>query len=210
MLAALLSLLGVGGIAGIALRLFGWAGTVAKVKKVPPKVWIALAIFAALVGAFFWHQHVAGKALKARYAAGDAAGYARAKAEDKAAADRIAARARSIEGKGREVTKKVEERHAQSLDRIHADARALRLRQPPGSVFGQRRSGQTVPGLPDAAGSGDGAVPGAIPGLAQVPWLDLVDHGERCDVDRAKLKALQDWIKLESKAFSNDANPGGK
>lgn len=80
---ALLGLTGVGGIAGLVLHLFGWSGTIAKLrgfgqsakagaKKVPKQVWYGAAVIAALVGGYFYHQHVAHKAVDTAYKKGHA------------------------------------------------------------------------------------------------------------------------------------------
>lgn len=48
MIALIASVLGVGGVAGLALRFFGVAGVKKAAGKIPPKVWLFLAIAAAL------------------------------------------------------------------------------------------------------------------------------------------------------------------
>jgi hypothetical protein len=165
------------------------ANAKADLAAIPPKVKLALLGILLLVAGFFVHQHIAHKRIKAA----DAAGYARAKSEDAAAAKAIAARARAIEGKARAFTQTVEVHLAKDTDDTRALARDLRLRRPPGAqpVCSASRA---MPGVPDAAGGGDGPAQGEVPGLAAVPWLELVDHGEQCDFDRAKLTALQTWI----------------
>jgi hypothetical protein len=54
MLTLLASLLGVGGLAGLALRFLGVAGVKKAAAKVPPKVWLFLAIAISLGLAVWW------------------------------------------------------------------------------------------------------------------------------------------------------------
>lgn len=201
----ILGLAGGGGIAALVAK-FGLKVVLGTgrsyARKVPPKVWIALAIAAALLVGYLVHQHRAHNALKAAHDAG----YTQAKAEDVEAARKIAARARQIEANGRVITQKVEVQHAKDNARVNDNARDLRLRAPPG-IGGVRVTGSALPGLSGPTGSGDGAAQGAISGLAQIPWLPLIDHGELCDLDRAKLTALQSWVALQRKAQDEGKRP---
>jgi lysozyme len=156
----------------------------------------------ALVAAFFIHQHIARNAIKAA----DKAGYDRAKAEDVAATKKLAVRARAIETAGATITTKAEVHHEKAVADIARDAGAMRLRWTPRIELG-RGTGPSLPGVPDAAGGGDGTAQGALPELVEVPRLGLIDHGELCDVDRAKLETLQQWLRDEA---ALQQNKGGK
>jgi hypothetical protein len=64
MIAVLLGLLSVGGLGGIAFKIFGWTAIKAfggraatAAGRVPPKAWIALAVVIALTGSYFLHRH---------------------------------------------------------------------------------------------------------------------------------------------------------
>jgi hypothetical protein len=146
------------------------------------------------------HVHIAHRHLREAKAAGDAAGYARAKAEDLAFTKKLAARARGIEQGGAVITKKAEVHHAQAVADIAADAGAMRVRWSPRIAPSRRDASGGLPGFPDAAGGSDGAAQGALPELVEIPRLGLIDHGELCDVDRAKLDTLQKWILDEAAA----------
>lgn len=161
---------------------------------IPRPVWKWLALGAAALALFLVHQHVARKQISAA----EKRGYDRAIADVKAAQARTdaAARARKarIDTAATKITTKAEAHYEQAASDIAGDARALRLRRPP-IVEPVRVTSRALPGFPGGAGGGDGAAQGEVPGLAQIPWLELVDHGELCDLDRAKLATLQGWIR---------------
>lgn len=208
MIAFIGSLLGVGGIAGVALHFFGFAGLKKAAGQLPAKDWLIIGIALALGAAFFAHQHYAHAAI----AAAEQRGYDRAIADVKAQQKRVDARARErkarIEAAATNITQKTEVHLEKTVTDIAGDARALRVRGAPasGSI---RVTGGGVLGLPGAAGGRDGAAQGALSGLAEIPWIPLVDHGELCDVDRAKLGALQGWIR-EQQQLHNGGNNNGK
>lgn len=194
-------------LAPAALRLIlGRAFTNAKsdLAKIPPKGWLIIAIVLAIVVGFFVHQHYAHAAIKAA----EKRGYDQAIVDVKAEQARLDARARArkarIETAATNITQKTEVHLAKTVTDIAGDARALRLRGAP-RLEPIRITGGALPGFSGAAGLGDGAAQGAVLGLAQVPWGELVDHGELCDVDRAKLGALQGWIR-EQAALHNGGN----
>jgi hypothetical protein len=57
MITLIASLLGVGGVAGAVLRIFGFAGVKKAAHKIPPKVWLFLAIAIALGLAVWFIDH---------------------------------------------------------------------------------------------------------------------------------------------------------
>lgn len=196
-------------LAPAALRLIlgrAFANAKSDLAKIPPKGWLIIAIVLAIVVGFFVHQHRAHAAI----AAAEKRGYDHAIADVKAQQARVDARARArkarIETAATRITQKTEAHLAKTVTDIAGDARALRVRGAP-RLEPVRVTGGALPGLPGAAGGGDGAAQGAVSGLAQVPWIELVDHGELCDVDRAKLGALQGWIR-EQAALHNGGNNG--
>jgi hypothetical protein len=88
--AKLLGLGGGTGLLGFGARLLGWdRKAIGLAKRVPPKVWYALAIVAALIAAYFLHQHHVHKIIAA------------AKLEQKQADEKaFAARARACRRSG--------------------------------------------------------------------------------------------------------------
>jgi hypothetical protein len=175
---------------------------------IPPKVKLAIAIGILVLILFFVHQHVAHKAI----AAAEKRGYAHAIADVKAEQARTDARARArkqrIEAAAATITKKAEVHHEQAVADIAGDAGAMRLRWSP-RVEPGRYAGGGLPGLPGPAGGGDGAAHGTLPELVEVPRVPLIDHGELCDVDRAKLETLQGWIRDQA-ALAKQMQNGGK
>lgn len=162
----------------------------AGLKRVPGKVWVALAIIAALVAAFFVHQHIAGERLQARYNAGYAQGRLDATKAQIAAQAKADAAAKAINTTIRKKTDE-EDRH------IARDADDLRVRGPgkaacPGVAAPRRpASGHVaVGGAPDAA-------VGQVPGgggvdLIAVPFADLIDFAEHADRNRAEVNAWRE------------------
>jgi hypothetical protein len=210
MLTALIGLLGVGGIAGLALHLFGWAGTLAKLtsfgrgakataQRIPPKVWIGLAVAAVLVGGYFWVNHKIHQA----YANGSKAGHAAQFAHDQAEMAKARALARAYKLKLDTANTKIhneeQTRHDQTVaaNRALADALRLRVRTSP------QPGGRGVSNLPGAATAG---VPAGGPrstadaGLGQggdrplicVDGAKLIDYAEQADNEHDALVRTED------------------
>lgn len=176
----------------IGAKLTGISGVL---KKVPPKVWYGLALAAALLVGFLWHQHAAHKALKAQYTAG----YAQAGKD-------IAAHALKLKAKIDAMTVKIaaDERSKNDAEnrRISAAADALRLRgpgkagctlrsEPAAAAGGHEPSGRAsdvaVAGLPDPTGID----------LIGVPFDDAVDFGKSHDAWRAEALSWRSfWARL--------------
>lgn len=193
-----------------AKMLLGRAVTNAKadIAAIPPKVKLAIAGLVLLAVLFFVHQHVAHKRLKAQFNAGYAKAIADVAERQKKTDAAARQRKQRIDGAAVKITQKAEAHHEQAVADIARDAGALRLRRPP-RVEPIRVTGGDLPGFPGAAGGRDGAASRAVPGLAEIPWLELVDHGELCDVDRAKLETLQQWLRdqrdLQQRAIEGKA-----
>lgn len=176
--------------------------------RIPPKVKLAIAIAILVLILFFVHQHVAHKAI----AAAEKRGYDHAIADVKAEQARVDARARArkqrIEAAAVTITKKAEVHHEKAVADIARDAGAMRVRWSPTIEPGRYASGG-LPGLSGPAGGSDGTAEGALPELVEIPRLPLIDHGELCDVDRAKLETLQGWIRDQA-ALAKQIQNGGK
>lgn len=191
-------------LAPAALKLF-FGGAYAKAKdvasRIPPKGWLIIGLIVAAIVGFLVHQHEAHKALEERYSTGYSTGYAKAIADVKAEQAKVDAAARKrkarIETAATNITEKKETNLANDLSDIARDARALRVRGAP-AIEPRRIAGGALPGLPGAAELGNGNAAREVPGLAEIPWGELVDHGEACDVDRAKLETLQSWIREQA------------
>lgn len=225
----LLGLLGLtGGGIGVAALLGGGpamlgALAIARsfVKRVPPKVRYALAIAAALIAAFFVHQHYAGKALKAA----DGAGYARAKGEDAKVADRIRQQALTLKARaeqlGIQISSALKEQHNAKIDSVHADVADV-VRLGPGKAGCGRLDHPAAPALSGgqepASGAGDAPLAQVPdrggPALIALPFDDAVRFAGQCDINRdevLKARAGDDqqraaWEKMRSEL----ATPAGQ
>lgn len=225
MIAALLSLTGVGGIAAIALRLFGLSGTIAKVtsfgqgakaaaKKVPRWVWIVLATAAVLLGGYLWVNHKIHQA----YANGSKAGHAAQFAHDQAENDKIRQQAiawkRKADQANATIHQKEQALHDQTVASNRALADALRLRlgaahQPSGGS-GQHLSGASAaavqPGGPQSQADAAVASGAAAPRVC-VDAGALIDYAEQADNDHDALIHTEDaWKGYKG----NEPKPPGR
>lgn len=216
MLTALLALTGVGGVVGIALRLFGLSGTIAKVtsfgqgakaavQKVPRWVWIALAVTAVLVGGYLWVNHKIHQA----YADGSKAGHAAQFAYDEGIAAKARAQARDLKIKLDTANVKIHNQEQTSHDQTVAANRALadalrvridqRQRVQPGD-----RGVANLPGAAAAGVSAGGSQAQADAQLGQgaarpvvcVDANQLIDYAEQADNDHDALVKTEDAQKL--------------
>lgn len=219
MIAAILGLLGVGGIAGLALHLFGWAGTLGKLAsfgrgakdvaaRIPPKVKLAIAGILLLVVLFFVHQHIAHKRLKAA----DAAGYARGVQVYKRALEIVHARAierrKRFERGSAAITTDVRTRHDQNDRNSIALAGDVRLRGP-GAARCRPVDNPGVPAGAGGYGAGGGAGAAQVAGLPgqggveliAVPFPGAVAFGEVSDLNRNEVLAWREWYDRQFKAW---------
>lgn len=170
--------------------------------KVPRWCWIALACAVAIAGGLWWHH---GK-VKAYGNERFAAGYNAAAADIQTKADKLTAKAKDLkqsaeQAQGR-VNSAVEKEHEKAAADTRALAAALRLRQPPAPERHADAAGGNGARLPGAPSVADGAAGGINAGMAEVPWLPLVDHAEQCDLDRDKLSGLQKWVRDQSAVWA--------
>jgi hypothetical protein len=167
-------------------------------KGIPPKVWLILFGIAALIGAIVWHQHAAHRALKKA----DATGYARALSEVAEKQKKIDAAALALKRKVDAITLKISQQEHARYDQTVANNRTLadelRHRPPPRS---QACPGSIVSGSSAAPGATSGARSGVDAGMAEVPWLPLVDHAEQCDADHAARVGWDSWYDKLVKAW---------
>jgi hypothetical protein len=172
-------------LAPAALKLmFGRALTNAKsdIAMIPPKVKLALLIAAAALIMFLLHQHIAHKALQARYDAGFADGHARAQAEQKVAQATAAARSERINSQVRKQSDE-KDRH------IVADADDLRLRGPgkavcSGVAAAPGGAGGRVAASRPADASVDQVPDPERPPLIALPFAGTIAFAEQCDRNR--------------------------
>lgn len=186
-------------------------------KAVPRWVWIAIAIGLALLGAYLWHQHAAGKALKAA----DQAGYDRAKAEDAAALKQLREKAAQATGAGRAIADDTRSKNDETNRAVRADAADLLLRGPGASrcrpvgnpaVPATGGQPQPAPAATDAARAllsvDDRLTDGAV-----VPWRWLVARAEASDLDRAEVIAWRNWYQRQAaewKKLTDGNKPSSK
>lgn len=205
-----LGLLGGGGAIGLALHFFapGVVETIGAVlKRIPPKMWIAIAVAAALAVGYFVHQRTAHAAIAAAYAGGkadDDAAWRKRLAEEHAAALRWKAQAETAQAN---ISREIGARHDQDLHRIDDRAGDQRLRGP-GHASAPACGGHVDPaGLPGGAGgreaparpadSGLAGLPPAEP-MAIVPWNDLVDRARDADSWRSEALTWREWHAREA------------
>lgn len=172
------------------------AGVKSALAKVPPKVWIVLAIVIAVVTAFFAHQHYAHKALKAQYKAG----YAQAM-------DDVKVRALKLKNKLDGVTTKISQ-----LERNRNDEEALRIGRSTDSIL-RRGPGRAVcsqpaasPGQPVAPAGAANVAVGELPDgegvtLIGMPFNDTVRFAGQCDLNRSEALSWRRWYDALVKAW---------
>lgn len=179
---------------------FSWLFAAGRfLKLIPWQVWAVLGVLLALGAGARWHGGKVESALNAA----DAAGYSRAIAEVKAEQARIAARALVLKNQAERLQAAANEivriDHAKDASDTRARADALRLRPPPGEGGSARcqadRAGIPGPAAP-AAGQGE-----PVSTMASIPWLELVNRAERCDLNTAALTAWEQWYERQKAAW---------
>jgi hypothetical protein len=186
-------LLGGGGIAALIAK-FGLKvvlGTArSSVAKVPPKAWLYIAIAAALVGGFVWHQVHAHKALKKA----DAAGYVRAMRD-------VEQRALKLKSKVDAMTAKIANHERilndQAHRRVDRNADALLLRGPGKALCSIRSEPSAAAGSAPASGQVDGGL-GKLPDargtdLIALPFTGTVKFARQGDHCEADLTSWWSW-----------------
>jgi hypothetical protein len=186
------------------------------IRWVPKWAWIVLAVVAAVAGAYLWHQHVAGKALKSA----DAAGYARAKAEDAKALQDLRSKANEAASNGRSIAQDTRSKNDETNRAAHAAAGDLLVR----GAGASRSRCVGDPAVPAASGE-HGAAPDAAhvarallsdddrtADRADVPWRWLVGRAEQSDLDRAEVVAWRSWYQRQADEWNRlyGAKPGQK
>jgi hypothetical protein len=201
MIAAILSLLGVGGIGAALIFVPGLAKLLGKLLgSIPPRVVWALLAMAAIFGAVWWHNH----AVEAARTEGVKAGRIAANGEWKDAFAKMRGAAddfrRAYEIRGGTITTLLGDRHAQNLADIAAHADDLRLRGPGAAAACPRSGGDPgLAGRPGAQGGPapqpDAPGPGVPPDqqFAIVPWGWLVRRGEEHDSLLDEVKTWRSW-----------------
>ena len=162
-------------------------------KSIPPKVWIALAVLAAL-GLGAWMH---GRAVKSAYTKAYSAGVTYEAARIEAKAKKLADRATAIAAKLKEQNN-VENR------RIAGDADAIRLRGPGKAAC----LNPAIPGTSrreSPARPGDAAV-GQLPDRERVefialPFAGTIAFAERCDLNRAEALTWREDKRLQTEAW---------
>lgn len=183
-------------------------------RLVPRWVWILLAAAAAWHFALAWHAgKISAIVLEAKR---------EQLALDQAAVD--AARAKAREHKAKVETadavsaEKARNDYAKDTGDLGAAYDELR-RNPPPRVQSVGRGQGSVPGFSvdpggapaTAQGTDAGLRSGAVgPELALVNWPELLGHAQSCDVDRARLTALQDLVRGFAANHNSDGGNNGK
>ena len=176
-----------------------FAGLSGFLKRIPPKVWLIIAIALALVAGFVWHQHAAHKALRTA----DATGYARAMNEIETKAKALKAKADTLNAAIAADERKKNDEQARNIERS-ADALGLRgpgkarcagNSSPSGAAGGYVAPGgasdDPLAGLPDPAGIN----------LIGVPFPDAVAAAKQADLNRAEVISWRDWYDRIAKSW---------
>lgn len=193
----------------IGVAVLGPGPAFALVKRIPPKVWLALAVVALIIVAGIWHQRHAKAELQAAYDRGVADEREANRLERerlRAKADRIRQGVETLQAK---ISNQLKDTNNAENRRIAAAGDDLRLRGPGKAAACPGPGGSA--GLPDAAGRHDQA--GAARNdagrrlsepdrLAVVPWGWLVSHAEGCDLNRQEVLTWRDWYAQQSVAWA--------
>lgn len=161
-------------------------------KAIPAKVWLYIAIAAALVGAFLWHQHHARAALQAKYAAGYAQALADVRAQAAKNKTKIDARTTAIAADERK------KNDAENI-RISRTADALRLRGPGKAECRLRAEPSAASGgHVEAADGGGNAAVHRLPaedgsGLIGLPVSSAIGFAAQNDALIAEVKGWRSW-----------------
>jgi hypothetical protein len=177
------------------------AGAGAVLKRIPPKVWLALAVIAALIGGYLWVEHKIHQA----YAEGSKAGHAAQFAHDQAEADRVRAIARQWKQRADAEHAKITQEERASYDKTVAANRALadalRLRVSPPIHSGNGGGGylSSASSLGDSSGRPEPQADARLAGAtATVPAEQLITYAEQCDDDHAARITVEDqWKRLQ-------------
>ncbi len=184
-------------VAGVGVRAM-LASAGGFLKAIPRQVWIGIVIIAALVAGVLYHHHIAHKALKAA----DAAGYARARAEDNAALAKAHDQALADKKRADLASAKITDLERQSNDATATDIRsradALRLWRPAPAIH--RGQGDN-PGVPASPGGSEPTSGAGSPAAVTVDWSWLVDTAESCDLNRAEVLTWRSWYSRQTKAW---------
>jgi hypothetical protein len=196
-------LLGLGGtsVLGIGARILGYdRKAVAVAKKIPPKVWLAIAAVVLLIVGFFVHQHHARVVIangKAEQKAADQDAFNRKMAQIAAKANQIRVQAEQLHAA---MTQQIRTRHDEEDRNIGARGSALRMRGPGAALCGPINH----PGVP--AGAGGRFAPGGsgnasvdrVPypewsQLIGMPFDDTTHFAEQHDRYRNEVAAWHEW-----------------
>lgn len=171
-------------LAGAALKL----SPIGKfLKDIPREVWIGLAVLALIAGGVIYHKRAVSNARTEGHAAGV-----------KAEGERIAAKVLELKVKADKLAADIRRKNDATNRAIAGDADALRVRGAgKASCLGPAASsagGRVAPG-----GKADAAVD-PLPGRERVeliglPFADLVNAAERCDLNRAEVLSWREWHK---------------
>lgn len=201
MLGLLLGVLGIGGAGALALRIFGFGAIKATARRIPPKVWLILAVVAVVVGAFFLHRHIAHKALTAAHDAG----YAEGVRDNEAA--HVAAQAKANE-RAEKINSKIRSKSDEDVRAINRDADVVLLRGPGKAVCpGLAAAPGAAGGHGAASGAGDAAV-GEVPDperaeLIALPFAGTIAFANQCDVNRSEVLS---WRESDSQQRAPDGS----
>ena len=215
LLTILASLGGFGAIAGIALRIFGWAGTLNKLSsagstavrigsKIPAKVWyVVIALVVAGLVVFFGLRFHANKVEAfgtERYRAGYTQATTDIREQERLKRERMQgakANNQRAETKSNATIGTTYDATSSSLS-----ARAQRLLQRPKGPGGDDAAGGSLPGAVGAPGELEATAAGLLDArLAGITWEDLVYWSERSTRAEAQVNALLDHKEQELQAF---------
>lgn len=212
MLGWVLGALGLGGASAVlflfpALR----EALVMIARRIPPRVWLVLGVLALIAAGLWWHRSAVADARAEGMIAGRAErDLAWQRSFDTALAKGLKYKA-DYQLASQQLAAAIRSKTDETLRRNGAAADALRLRGPGASAAPVCRSGGSAATGPAAGGRRPAGGPGdapldhlpADPGLAIVPWSDLVRFAEQHDRFRAERNALIEHHDAQAKALDD-------
>lgn len=170
------------------------------VKAIPPRAWLWIALAAALFVGFLIHQHKVKALAEERYATGFKTGYAAAREDTRQAqAER--------EKIGDIIARKIKEQNDETVLAINRLGDSLRVRGPGKASAHCAPVSPGASGYKPASGSGDVAVDRLSDqeriDLIALPFGELIDKAEQCDMNLAEVNAWREWHSSITKSWRN-------
>jgi hypothetical protein len=163
-------------------------------RGLPRGVWYALALAGALVFAVRWYH--------GQIAAAEKRGEDRAYAAVERKARQIVPKAESVTGKISTAMRDRNDEEARNIGRV---ADTVRVRGPGAAVCRGPEPAAATGGREPPRGAADGAVDRlpypAVSELIAMPFDELIDRAEACDLNRAEVLTWREWYRQQMEAW---------